>query len=253
MSAPAHIISGPHYLLRGLSLIFQHDLRLFVLIPLLINLLLFGSAFYWLYLQLGQLFTWFEQATPSYLQWLSYLLWPLALITITVIFSLLFTSVANFIAAPFNGLLAERVELKLTGVPLEDSGWWDLIKDTPRMLAREVHKMLYYLPRALGCLLLFLLPVVGQTLAPLAWLAFSAWMMAIQYCDYPFDNHKVDFDKMRRALAGKRQLTLSFGAVITLCSGLPIINLLVMPVAVCGATALWVDHYDQLRAGPVSK
>src|SRR5699024_3624644 len=147
----------------------------------------------------------------------------------------------------------ERVELKLTGEPLEDSGWWDLIKDTPRMLAREVHKMLYYLPRALGCLLLFLVPVVGQTLAPLAWMAFSAWMMAIQYCDYPFDNHKVDFDKMRHALAGKRQLTLSFGAVITLCSGLPIINLLVMPVAVCGATALWVDHYDQLRAGPVSK
>lgn len=253
MSAPAHIISGPHYLLRGLSLIFQRELRLFVLIPLIINLLLFGGAFYWLYLQLGQLFIWFEQVTPSYLQWLSYLLWPLALITITVIFSLLFTSVANFIAAPFNGLLAERVELKLTGVPLDDSGWWGLIKDTPRMLARELHKMLYYLPRALGCLLLFLVPVVGQTLAPLVWFGFSAWMMAIQYCDYPFDNHKVDFDNMRRALASKRQLTLSFGAVVTLCSGLPIINLLVMPVAVCGATALWVDHYDQLRAGPVSK
>ena len=86
MSAPAHIISGPHYLLRGLSLIFQRELRLFVLIPLIINLLLFGGAFYWLYLQLGQLFIWFEQVTPSYLQWLSYLLWPLALITITVIF-----------------------------------------------------------------------------------------------------------------------------------------------------------------------
>jgi CysZ protein len=24
---------------------------------------------------------------------------------------------------------------------------------------------------------------------------------------------------------------------------LPLVNLIVMPVAICGATALWVDHY----------
>lgn len=253
MSASHHVASGPHYLLRGLSLILEKDLRLFVLIPLAINLLLFGGAFYWLYLQLDQLFTWFEAAVPSYFQWLSYLLWPIAVITIAVLFSLIFTSMANFIAAPFNGLLAERVELKLTGAPLPDTNWLDLIKDTPRMLTREVHKMGYYLPRALGCLLLFLIPLVGQTLAPIAWFAFSAWMMAIQYCDYPFDNHKIDFNLMRRSLAEKRSISWGFGATVTICSGLPIINLLIMPVAVCGATALWVDHYTQLRTGPVSR
>ncbi|MBO1518996.1 sulfate transporter CysZ [Oceanisphaera pacifica] len=253
MSASFHQLRGPHYLLRGLSLITERDLRLFVLIPLAINLLLFGGAFYWLYLQLDQLFTWFESQIPSFLQWLSYILWPIAVLTIVVLFSFIFTSVANFIAAPFNGLLAERVELKLTGSEINDEGWLDLIKDTPRMLSREIHKMGYYLPRALACLLLFLVPVIGQTLAPLVWFAFSAWMMAIQYCDYPFDNHKVDFDLMRRSLANKRALNWGFGASVTVCSGVPFINLLVMPVAVCGATALWVDHYAQLRTGPVSK
>ncbi|GGB34441.1 sulfate transporter CysZ [Oceanisphaera marina] len=253
MSASYHTASGPQYLLRGLSLIGERDLRLFVLIPLAVNLLLFGGAFYWFYLQLDQLFAWFEQATPSYLQWLSYVLWPLAIITIAVVFSFIFTSVANFIAAPFNGMLAERVELKLTGAPLPDAGWLDLVKDTPRILAREVHKMRYYLPRALGCLLLFLVPLFGQTLAPLLWFVFSAWMMAIQYCDYPFDNHKIDFDLMRRSLGEKRRLSWGFGASVAICSGLPVINLLIMPVAVCGATALWVDHYTQLRTGPVSR
>ncbi|OIN10422.1 sulfate transporter CysZ [Oceanisphaera psychrotolerans] len=253
MSATYHTASGPQYLLRGWSLIWERDLRFFVLIPLAVNLLLFGGAFYWFYLQLEQLFSWFEGTIPDYLQWLSYLLWPLAIVTIAVVFSLIFTSFANLLAAPFNGLLAERVELKLTGKKLPDSGWSALVRDTPRMLGREVRKMTYYLPRAIGCLLLFLLPAFGQTLAPLIWFAFSAWMMAIQYCDYPFDNHKVDFDLMRRSLAEKRRLTWGFGASVTLCSGLPFINLLIMPVAICGATALWVDHYTQLRTGPVSR
>ena len=253
MSAPVHLASGPQYLLRGLSLILEPDLRLFVLIPLAVNLLLFGGAFYWLYLQLDTLFVWFNDAVPSYFQWLKFVLWPLAIMVVLVVFSLLFTSVANFIAAPFNGLLAERVELKLTGAPLPDDGWWGLLKDTPRMLAREVHKMVYYVPRALGCLLLFLVPVFGQTVAPILWFAFSAWMMAIQYCDYPFDNHKIDFAVMRQALAQKRKLNLGFGASVALCSSVPLVNLLIIPVAICGATALWVEHYTQLRTGPVSK
>lgn len=253
MSAPSHLASGPHYLLKGLSLILEPKLRLFVLVPLTVNLLLFGGAFYWLYLQLDALFEWFNSMMPGFLQWLSYLLWPLAVITVLVVFSLLFTSVANLIAAPFNGLLAERVELKLTGSPLSDDGWLGLVKDTPRMVAREIHKLAYYLPRAMGCLLIFFIPVVGQTVAPFIWFAFSAWMMAIQYCDYPFDNHKIEFDRMRHELAKKRGLNLGFGASVALCSSLPLVNLLIIPVAICGATALWVDHYDQLRTGPVSR
>ncbi|WP_116473851.1 sulfate transporter CysZ [Zobellella maritima] len=242
MAAP---ISGPHYLLRGLSLVRSPELRLFVLIPLSVNLLLFGAAFYMLYLQLERLFDWLNQSIPSYLEWLNYLLWPLAIISVLVVFSLIFTTIANMLAAPFNGLLAERVEQKLTGERLHDSGWASLIKDTPRMLGREWRKLAYYLPRALGCLLLFLIPALGQTLAPVLWFLFTAWMMTIQYCDYPFDNHKIDFTRMRRALAEKRGLTWSFGAGVALCSALPLVNLLIMPVAICGATALWVDHYRQ--------
>lgn len=249
MPSPSHRVtaqpSGPQYLLRGLSLVCSPELRLFVLIPLSVNLLLFGAAFYLLYMQLEQLFGWLEQNTPSYLDWLSYLLWPLAVLSVLIVFSLVFTTVANMLAAPFNGLLAERVEKKLTGSGPADTGVWGLLKDTPRMLGREWRKLAYYLPRALGCLLLFLIPALGQTLAPVLWFLFTAWMMSIQYCDYPFDNHKIDFTRMRRALAEKRGLTWGFGASVALCSALPLVNLLIMPVAVCGATALWVDQYRQ--------
>ena len=73
-------------------------------------------------------------------------------------------------------------------------------------------------------------------------------MMAIQYCDYPFDNHKISFGIMKNALGERRTQSLTFGALITLCTALPIVNLVVIPVAVCGATVMWVENYrSQLK------
>ena len=115
-----------------------------------------------------------------------------------------------------------------------------VIKDIPRTLGREWTKLVYYIPRALGFLIVFfLLPVFGQVI----WFLFTAWMMAIQYCDYPFDNHKVAFPLMRERLGQNKGSAFSFGITVTLFAMVPIVNFLVMPVAICGATAMWVDKY----------
>jgi hypothetical protein len=65
-------------------------------------------------------------------------------------------------------------------------------------MKREWQKFAWYLPRAIVLLILYFMPGIGQTVAPVLWFLFSAWMLAIQYCDYPFDNHKVPFKEMRR-------------------------------------------------------
>ncbi len=236
-------ISGASYFFQGFQLIRQPGLRTFVLIPLLVNLLLFGGAFYYLYLQLGDLINWMMSYVPSFLDWLRYLIWPVAVLSVLFVFSFLFTTLANIIAAPFNGLLAEKVELYLTGQPLKDEGALAMVKDVPRSIGREFAKLRYYLPKALGCLILFLIPLVGQTLAPLLWFLLSCWMMSVQYVDYGFDNHKVSFSQMIETMKQKRTNNLSFGLMVTLFSAIPFVNLLVMPVAVCGGTAMWVAEY----------
>lgn len=237
--------SGVNYFLEGFSLIKRPGLRRFVFIPLTINLLLFGGLIYFAIGQLEQVFAWLSGQLPEYLSWLNFLLWPLAVLTLLVVLSFIFSSVMNWLAAPFNGLLAEKVEQLLTGKPLNTGGGIDLIKDLPRILGREWIKLKYYLPRAIVFLLLFLLPFVGQTAAPILWFLFSAWMMAIQYCDYPFDNHKVPFADMKFALNQTRGSSFSFGAAVTLFSMIPILNFVVMPVAICGATSMWVDKYRE--------
>ncbi|BDX06001.1 sulfate transporter CysZ [Planctobacterium marinum] len=236
--------SGLDYFFQGFDLISRPGVRLFVIVPLIINVLLFGAAFYYLFGQIDPLVQQVTDWVPSWLDWLkeglAYIIWPLAVLIILLFSAFIFGTLANWIAAPFNGLLSERIELMLTGQPISDDGFTDLIKDIPRTLAREVVKLGYYLPRAILFLLMFfLLPLIGQVI----WFLFTAWMMAVQYCDYPFDNHKVPFKKMRLQLANDKPNAFMFGITVTFFSMIPIVNFVVMPVAICGATAMWVDKY----------
>ncbi|MDP7591307.1 MAG: sulfate transporter CysZ [Litorilituus sp.] len=236
--------SGSGYFFKGFELITLKGIRRFVFIPLLINLILFSVAFYFMFIELNNYMSALMAWLPEWLSWLSVVLWPLALITILVIFSFLFSTAANWLAAPFNGLLSEKIENILLGQPALKSSSLEVIKDIPRTLAREWAKLAYYLPRAIGFfLIMWILPVIGQII----WFLFVSWMMAVQYNDYPFDNHKISFSVMKQTLKQHQGLTYSFGVSVAIFAMLPIINLIIMPVAICGATALWVDHYrDEL-------
>jgi CysZ protein len=236
--------SGASYFFEGFSLIGTKGLKRFVFVPLFINLLLFSLAFYFLWPQLEYGINYVLDLIPDWLGWLkailSFILWPLAVVTVLLIFALVFGTLANWIAAPFNGLLSEKVERHLSGKEMGSEGLFSAVKDVPRTLGRELSKVLYFLPRALLFLILFfMLPVIGQIL----WFMFTAWMMAIQYCDYPFDNHKVSFKQMRNDLNLRKGKCFSFGIMVNIFSLIPIVNFLVMPVAICGATSLWVDEF----------
>nr|WP_136252470.1 sulfate transporter CysZ [Ningiella ruwaisensis] len=235
--------SGYNYFFQGFELIRTKGLKRFVFVPLFINIILFATAFYFIldYIQLGV--DWVISFIPDFLGWLKdalvYLLWPVAVITVLLVFALLFGTLANWIAAPFNGLLSEKVERHLLNLPMGDEGLLDVVKDIPRTLGRELSKLLYFIPRALGFLILFfILPVIGQII----WFLFNAWMMAIQYCDYPFDNHKIGFKPMREQLLQHKSNCFSFGLMVNIFSLIPVVNFLVMPVAICGATAMWTER-----------
>lgn len=235
--------SGFGYFIEGIKLAFSPGIRRFVLLPLFANLLLVGGAMYYLFTHLDSWINQWIDALPDFLSWLSYLLWPLLTLTILGTFSYFFSTLANFIAAPLNGLLAEKVEQKITGQTVSEQSIWSLIKDTPRILLRECRKMAYIIPKAIGLFLLLLIPALGQTVGPILWFIFTAWMLSIQYCDYPFDNHKVDFNAMRHSLKQKQSKAYGFGMIISILTAIPVLNLFIMPVAVCGATSMWVNEF----------
>ncbi|MDW6003424.1 sulfate transporter CysZ [Vibrio mangrovi] len=235
--------SGFGYFLFGFKLAVTPGIRRFVVLPLLANILLIGSALYYVLTRMGD---WIDQLmsyVPDFLSWLSYIIWPLVVLSILFVTMYFFSAIANIIASPFNGLLAEKVEKLLDGHSVTDEGLWSFVKDLPRIFAREWRKLRYTIPKMIGLFILLLIPGLGQTIGPLAWFIFTSWMLAIQYCDYPFDNHKISFNTMRMQLKEKQGRAYGFGVLVALFTTIPFINLLVMPAAVCGATAMWVGEF----------
>ncbi|MFA7553722.1 MAG: sulfate transporter CysZ [Spongiibacteraceae bacterium] len=231
---------GFNYLIRGFKLITQPSLRLFVIIPLTINLLIFALL---IGVTLNQFSGWIDAAmawVPSWLDFIRWILWPIAVVLILTVVMYSFSVIANFIASPFNGLLAEKTEELLTGqeVPgFETIG--KALLSFPKSMGREVVKLVYYLPLAL---LVLIISFIVSPIAPVLWFMLGAWMMAIQYCDYPADNHQRSFKLMKKAVQVQRLTSSGFGAGVMLGTMIPIINFIIMPAAVCGATAYWVDE-----------
>ncbi len=234
--------SGMGYFLSGLSLLKEKGVKRYVAIPLLINVAVFAAAIYLGSTYLALFMGWIEDKLPGWLDWLSWLLVPLFVIAVVLIVFFGFAVVGNLIAAPFNGLLAEAVEMKLRGQPLESGGGWKkLAKDFFASLASEVRKLVYFAIRAVPLLILMFIPGVN-VIATVLWLLFSAWMLAVEYADYPMANHGLTFPRQRKVLAGRRFLALGFGGTMTLVLMVPFLNFLLIPAGVAGATAMWVDQ-----------
>lgn len=112
---PTPALSGPQYLREGLKLVLSPGLRLFVLLPLAINLILFVALIGFAIDQFSGWLASLMGSLPSWLSFLDFLLWPLFVILLLLMVFFTFTLLANIIAAPFNGFLAEKVEVVVRG------------------------------------------------------------------------------------------------------------------------------------------
>ena len=235
-------ISGVGYFFKGLSLITQKGVKRYVVIPLLINILLFSVAITVSLIQLPVLISWTAGLLPVWLGWLSWLLLPLVVVVVALVAFFGFAVMGNLIAAPFNGPLAEAVEKKLTGEPLNSlREGQSLIKDVSVSILSELRKLGYFAIRAIPLLILLLIPVINLV-ASVLWLLFASWMLALEYADYPMANHGLSFHRQRDVLRQKRFLSLGYGGVLTLVLVIPGLNFLLIPAGVAGATAMWVDQ-----------
>jgi CysZ protein len=234
--------SGAAYLIDGFKLIAKPGIRRYVIIPLLINIIIFSTLFYFSEHFFAEFNLWIEHHLPSWLRWIGYLLWIVFYIGFSLILIYTFVTISNLISAPFNAMLSQQVEFHLTGQKRERESMFATLKDIPRIVGRQLAIIGYYLPRAICCLILFFIPLVQLIAAPL-WFVFNAWFMALQCIDYPTDNLHVPLITVKSKMKQQRFLSLTFGIAILICSMIPVVNFFVIPAAVAGATKLWLDKF----------
>ena len=226
---------GIRYFGRGFSLLSNKGLKRFVALPILINALLMTALIYFGGGYLVEKIQWVIDWLPS---WLSWLILPVAALTLISITLYFFSAILNLIASPFNGLLSEAVETKVTGAVIPDEAMGQLIA---RTLQRELKKLGYFIPRYLGLLVISFIPVIN-VVSPVLWFIFGAWVLTLQYLDYALDNNGHSFEDLHKALKLQPLTTLGFGFVVALGFMIPVVNLFVMPAAVCGATLYWSEQ-----------
>ncbi|CCK78054.1 MAG: sulfate transporter CysZ [Oleispira antarctica] len=229
---------GIQYFGRGFSLLSNKGLKRFVAFPILINALLMTALIYfgggWLVDQIKWVVDWF----PSWLSWLTWIITPVAALTLISVTLYFFSAVLNLVASPLNGLLSEAVETKITGEKMPDEPMSQLAS---RTFQRELQKLGYFIPRYLGLLVISFIPVVNFV-SPVLWFVFGAWVLTLQFLDYSLDNNGHSFADLHKALKLQPLTTLGFGFVVAVSFMVPIVNLFVMPAAVCGATLYWCEQ-----------
>lgn len=237
-----NLISGAGYFFRGLSMLPQRGIRAFVILPLTANILLFGFLGNLALGYIESLVAATESALPDWLSFLTWLFVPILWLAGGLLTGYAATFLVLLLTSPFHSLLAEKVEEQVTGHPVPAlEGFAGALLQIPRGIARELSKFAYYIPMALAVLVLSFVPGIN-TLSPLLWFLLGAWMMSLQFLDYPMDNHRLPFKDVRDASAAKRLSSLGFGGMVAFVSGIPFVNLIVVPAAVIGATLLWCEE-----------
>ena len=215
------------YLLKGLSLLTSTSLRSFILIPILINVVLYSAALTLGYYYISDLI---NQFIPSWLHWLSWVLWPLFFISFFIAGFFTFTVLANLLASPFYGKLSSKTLVLVSNTVAEAKE-----QPLPLVVSAELKRATYLLTRAIPLVILSFIPGLN-VLAPFLWALFGAWGMALEYCAYPLENAGVLFTEQQQLLKSVRLGALSFGGVAALAITIPVLNILSAPAAVIGAT-----------------
>ena len=243
-------IASPAVILEGFKLLGHADIRWLVIIPTLLNLILFSAATWLAAAWVSDWLNWLIASVPDWLEWLVWIIWLMFVLLALVIYSFTFTVFANLIGSPFYGIIAERV------IALERGLTDKTPTSTKALLAtawgsfrRELQIIAYMLPRTIGIALLTVMisfvPIIN-ILAPLIAASWAAWSLALQYMDYPGDSDELSFAEVRQRAGKQRLLSLSFGLSALVAAAIPLVNLLLLPATVIGGTLLWCREYSEV-------
>lgn len=169
-------------------------------------------------------------------------IWFLVIIVVMFLsFGYLFLSVAKILAAPFNDLLSEKIELMMNPNYSEpENAFLHLAKTLFPTIVEELKKITLILSGYAGLLFLNMIPMMQIISAPLL-VIYSMLVIAIDFSDYTFSRHQLTLKQKIMFIKRYQIEMLGFGAAAYVFLFIPFINLLVIQIAVISSTILVVD------------
>jgi CysZ protein len=82
------------------------------------------------------------------------------------------------------------------------------------------------------------IPVVGQTVVPVLMALTTAWFLALELAAVSFYRRGMDLEQRRAVLGKRRALAVGFGLPASLLCAIPLVSIIVMPIAFAGGVLL---------------
>lgn len=189
---------------------------------------------------------WATPADPgiagTLLRWLHGLVEVLLAVALLVTAAFGMLVLAQIIAAPFNDALSEHVEEQRCGKAVSGGGLRALIGDVGRSVGLESAKLAIYAAIMAPLFLMSLLiPGVGAALYSGMGFGLTLFYLALDYIDWPASRRGLGARARFGWVRSHAGVALGFGLGAWLLLFVPVLNLLLMPAAVCGGTLLYLD------------
>lgn len=156
-----------------------------------------------------------------------------------------FSFVGMLIASPFNDMLSETIEQRLTGQTPAASTWKQMLRSLLISLYSTLRIVCKQGVCALLCLPLLLIPVVGAALMFLV----MAYFAGLGFLDVGMARNNLHYPHKMAAAKQRRWEVIGCGAAMQLLLLIPLAGLLVLPLGVAGGTLLYcrIDWRTLLR------
>jgi CysZ protein len=152
-----------------------------------------------------------------------------------------FVLIVSVIASPFNDMLSGRIEKKILGKKQDDleTTFKDIIVNLLRTLTTELKKVLFIIVLSIVAFIFGYIPI----LTPISVL-ITILLLAISFIDYSWSRHNIKFSA---CLNDVRKNFLGYalgGGFFFIIVSIPIINLIVPPLATSYFTILWLKNNE---------
>lgn len=119
--------------------------------------------------------------------------------------------------------------------PVQDLSWgrllWLGLRDGVLLILRS---LLFTIPLVIAGFV----PVVGQTVVPVLLALMTSWFLALELVAVSFYRRGMDLEQRRAVMSKRRALAVGFGLPASLLCAIPLLAIIVMPVAFAGGVLL---------------
>ncbi len=172
----------------------------------------------------------------------------LALVCVAVLLGLVgFTAATLTVGGPFYEHIAEQIEdeLGVTEVHLDLPGWKMFLTGARDGIATLLRSLLFTIPLFLAGFL----PIVGQSVVPALVALVTAWFVALEVVAVPFYRRGIGRRDRTAMLRRRRTLAVGLGLPAALLCMIPLLAIVVMPVAFAGGVLVARDTLGLAQRG----